>query len=219
MATFSPTDTMKLDPKTIWFFNQLSLVDKICCEHFRPLNTVDDQILTELLAHCGSSEFEPINRPVYKWYDTKRMHLWSEIRIYRSIDYHPSIRHVTQIHQQDHRAEKIDWRWPKELFDNILPFGCSWQQITIKKLDPGGYIRPHRDLLTEIQSEDRYNHVWMPINDVHNAWLGIWPHGKYAVPKGKIYHFDHHLLWHAIINLGCEPRYTLVGTYESTGYK
>lgn len=203
-----------IDKKTQWFFDGLEKITTPAHDLFRPLAQIEHSRVDDILSLIQQQNFSQVDRPVYKWYDPKRFHGWNTFKIYYGIDYHTQVRSAEQARSGNDTADRLDWQLPHQLFDDLIP--GKWTQVRVLRLDPGGWLRPHIDKLSDRQAQDPtgYNYIWMPLNEVPGSEMGIWGVGRFAGTPGTVYKFENHRCYHSVINLGDQPRYVLIGMYQ-----
>lgn len=102
-----------------------------------------------------------------------------------------------------------DWGDHREHFqdyiDKMEQIGLPLRHMRILKLDPGGWIAPHRDgLVSRIAMRD----LWIPLS--HDASsLKIWPLGEHTVRRGQVCFLCNHAFPHSVINDSDRPRYVI----------
>lgn len=115
----------------------------------------------------------------------------------------------------DHQQRVMHEDAVPDLRTQLTQHGMSIYSMKIARLDPGGYLEPHKDTL---MSPETMTHVWIPINPAPDN-LKIWPLGLVSHKVGAAYLLNNQSFMHAIANTGSEPRYVVTAKldHEKTG--
>jgi hypothetical protein len=84
--------------------------------------------------------------------------------------------------------------------------------VKVAKLDPGGYLEPHKDPLMML---DTMIHLWIPLHQ-SQANLKIWPSGQLHHRVGCVYILNNQSFVHSIANFDTEPRYVVLAKIDRT---
>lgn len=84
--------------------------------------------------------------------------------------------------------------------------------LKIAKLEPGGYLEPHKDPL---MMSDTMIHIWIPLHS-SQANLKIWPSGLLHHQVGSVYMLNNQSFVHSIANFDTEPRYVVLAKIDPT---
>jgi hypothetical protein len=88
--------------------------------------------------------------------------------------------------------------------------GAAIHGMKIARLDPGGYLEPHKDSL---MSTDTMTHLWIPLNSTA-ANLKIWPWGMLEHRVGSVYLLNNQSFVHAITNRDTKSRYVVTARLD-----
>lgn len=110
----------------------------------------------------------------------------------------------------DHQLRVMHEDAVPDLRAQLAQHGMSIYSMKIARLDPGGYLEPHKDTLT---SKQTMTHVWIPLNPAVDN-LKIWPWGMLRHQVGAVYLLNNQSFMHAIANTGAEPRYVVTAKLD-----
>lgn len=99
-----------------------------------------------------------------------------------------------------------------DLRQQLAQLGLAIYSMKIARLDPGGYLEPHKDTLI---SSETMIHLWIPINE-SDSNLKIWPWGLLKHRVGSVYLLNNQSFVHAIANQGLQPRYVVTAKLDHT---
>ena len=97
-----------------------------------------------------------------------------------------------------------------DIRDQLERQGFSIYSMKIARLDPGGYLEPHKDTLV---SDLTMTHLWIPLNQTANN-LKIWPYGMVQHQVGSVYLLNNQSFVHAIANFDQQPRYVITAKLD-----
>lgn len=144
-----------------------------------------------------------------KWYERRRDEGWKLLGV---IPRRGGIVNVDLASYQMRRSpEYADNRQHfSDLIDQMESNGLAVKELKIWKLEPGGWLAPHRDILT---TPICMNYFWIPINDVP-ASSKIWPLGENKVSQGQVSLLCNQDFVHSVINNSNRPRYVAAGRLD-----
>ncbi len=146
------------------------------------------------------------------WYTEKRSWGWSDITV---IDMPDIYVHDTQ-GSINHAVSQGSVDVPTWFSDQCRGYfadgGVALRGLKIKRLEPGGWINPHRDLL----NLDRpLEYFWMPLDQYHDG-VKIFPYGEMRVKFGEMALLNNKNFPHAVWHRENTPRYVFAGYIDST---
>jgi len=112
--------------------------------------------------------------------------------------------------------EQVATNNDKLVKDYLLLKGLDIEVCMLSVFEPGGYLRPHRDIAL---NPNPLNYFWLPLDNPQGAELKIYPYGTVNVNLGNIYLLNQENFVHAVKNDSCENRHVLVGhvkNFDST---
>lgn len=110
----------------------------------------------------------------------------------------------------DHQQRIMHEDAVPDLKSQLSALGFAVYSMKIARLDPGGYLEPHRDALI---SAETMTHLWIPLNSAA-ANLKIWPWGLLEHRMGSVYLLNNQSFVHAIANRGTDPRYVVTAKLD-----
>jgi len=144
-----------------------------------------------------------------KWYERSREQGWKLLGI---IPRQGGIANVDLASYQVRRSpEYADNREHFcDFIDQMESKGLIIKELKIWKLEPNGWLVPHRDILTTTIC---MNYFWIPINDVP-ASSKIWPLGENKVCQGQVSLLCNQNFVHSVVNNSNRPRYVAAGRLD-----
>lgn len=110
----------------------------------------------------------------------------------------------------DHEQRTMHEDAVPDLKQQLGDLGFAIYSMKIARLDPGGYLEPHKDAL---MNPETMTHLWIPLNSAA-ANLKIWPWGMLEHRMGAVYMLNNQSFVHAIANCGSEPRYVVTAKLD-----
>ena len=160
-----------------------------------------------ILSHeCFAPSLPCVDLP---WWMSQSYQGWSDLGVKHSSDIVMNDLLKTEARPKNYAA----WA-SKELCDLIDILlqneGISLSTCCIKKLDPGGWLKPHRDMHN---LDCDFAYVWMPLH-AFEPGMKIWPWGMLDHRYGCYYLLNSKKHPHAVWNRGTTARFVLVGFVE-----
>lgn len=110
----------------------------------------------------------------------------------------------------DHQQRVMHEDAVPDLRSQLEQRGLAIYSMKIARLDPGGYLEPHKDALI---SPETMTHLWIPLNPAENN-LKIWPWGMVEHRVGSVYLLNNQSFMHAIANRGTDARYVVTAKLD-----
>lgn len=145
------------------------------------------------------------------WYTQPRSWGWSDITV---IDLSEIYVHDIQgkiNHAVSQGSEDVPTWFRDRCSRYFADRGVTLTGLKVKRLEPGGWINPHRDLL----NLDRpLEYFWMPL-DQYRDGVKIFPYGEMRVKFGEMALFNNKTFPHAVWHRGNTARYVFSGYINS----
>jgi hypothetical protein len=113
-------------------------------------------------------------------------------------------------HEFAHQQRTLHHDAVPDLTTQLKELGFDIYSTKIAKLDPGGWLEPHKDTLV---SKLTMTHLWIPLNRASDN-LKIWPHGMVQHKIGAVYLLNNQSFMHAIANDHSESRYVVTAKLD-----
>lgn len=110
----------------------------------------------------------------------------------------------------DHQVRDMHEDAVPDIRNQLERLGFAIYSMKIAKLDPGGYLEPHKDPLV---SKQTMTHLWIPLNQTVDN-LKIWPYGLVQHRVGSVYLLNNQSFVHAIANFDQQPRYVITAKLD-----
>lgn len=105
----------------------------------------------------------------------------------------------------DHSHRQAHGHALRDLEPQLRQLGMDVSAMTLARLDPGGWLEPHKDPIT---SDQTMAHVWIPLH--HSAAkIKIWPWGDMPQQPGHVYLLNNQSFVHSIVNFDQCARYVV----------
>lgn len=150
----------------------------------------------------------PVKRNIYPYENFPRIQGWSQKVLWSDGTVEPTMDDV----YYKKSCSPIPELNPEELIKPIQKLldnlGISTSLCALSILEPGGYIRPHRDINL---MKYPLGYFWLPLNNPVGNELKIYPYGTVDVTLGNLYLLNQKNFVHAVINNSNETRYVIIG--------
>ena len=141
------------------------------------------------------------------WYTRPRSQGWKELCVlYKQVGIRDMV-NSDKIHYRKNIVTSDDMELKRlciDLFDNV---DISIEQIVILKLEPKGWINPHKD---NVEIPVGLGYFWIPLHHFDPA-LKVFPFGWLNHSLGNLYLFNHCQYVHAAYNNMDKNRYVMIG--------
>jgi len=166
---------------------------------------IDTKSLIELAKKILLDE---VSRTSYMYEETPRMDKWSMQTLWSDGTVVPWIKDIYYKTLSDAVPKKIATDEAKEIQHKLNEFNITAKVCWLSKFQPGGYLRPHRDIGLNLKP---LGYFWIPLNNPAGSELKIYPLGTVNVSLGNMYLLNQENYIHGIINQSSQDRYALVG--------
>ena len=161
-----------------------------------------------LLALVKQCELSPVIHKIYPYEHYPRIHnffyssLWCDGSMEGLLTdiYNKAPTPNLEVLQPNKLSQKIR--------DELAKYNLNIRACFLSVLDPGGYIRPHRDMRA---IDHPLNYFWLPLEDVPESELKVYPYGTVDVKLGHLYMLNQENFTHAVVNLSNSRRHVIVG--------
>lgn len=171
-----------------------------------------EQIYTQ--AQISDQDFQPtVTGSLFRaWYRQPRSAGWYELTIKESqqpYQFGLAHDHTQSVARPQSRITKNSQllEMSMQLFADL---DIQLESIRIMKLEPQGWIRPHRD-----RTRVCYGlcYFWIPLHEFAPC-LKIFPHGWLQHELGNMYLFNQNSYVHAAVNQSNQDRYVMIGRFD-----
>jgi hypothetical protein len=184
-----------------------------------PIDYCNELVLKQLYNMCNSrlvDKFVPVVSTNYynHWHSMERSFGWAEI----PIKINDNIETMEIIANKKIKMKREN----KTKLDRDIVLTCKnifkqdiWQsieQLLILRLDPKGWVQPHRDIFTKSY---RLCHFWIPLHEFEKG-IKIFPYGWLKNKFGNMYLLNQGRYPHSIINNSNHDRFVIVGKFNTT---
>lgn len=144
------------------------------------------------------------------WYTRPRSQGWKELCVlYKQVGMRDTV-DPTKIHYRENLFPANDMELEQLCTDLFKAAGISVEQITILKLEPNGWINPHKD---NVDIPVGLGYFWMPLHEFDPV-LKVFPYGWLNHQLGNLYLFNHCRYVHAVCNDMEHDRLVMIGRLD-----